>query len=142
MYRDIVDPRFTWANFSLEEQSKVIKAGRSNCRLDAEKLVSKMGRYGVEVIGAEEAWREALGMMRDANGGNKVDWVKDMAMGTVGCPGISWAMGVEGMTAGMGMDGKENRGPAGMLAQGKSMGNGSDGQEQEMRDVDGGMRVH
>ncbi|KAH6774132.1 nucleotide-rhamnose synthase/epimerase-reductase [Perilla frutescens var. frutescens] len=38
MYRDYVDPSFTWNNFSLDEQAKVIIAPRSNCELDATKL--------------------------------------------------------------------------------------------------------
>jgi len=38
MYRDYVKPDFKWANFSLEEQAKVIQAGRSNNELDASKL--------------------------------------------------------------------------------------------------------
>ena len=42
MFRDIVRPSFTWKNFSLDEQAKVIKAGRSNCKLDTTKLVAKL----------------------------------------------------------------------------------------------------
>ncbi|EEF51074.1 bifunctional dTDP-4-dehydrorhamnose 3,5-epimerase/dTDP-4-dehydrorhamnose reductase [Ricinus communis] len=38
MYRDYVDPNFTWKNFTLEEQAKVIVAPRSNNELDATKL--------------------------------------------------------------------------------------------------------
>src|SRR6187402_1287003 len=49
LFRDIVRPSFAWKNFSLEEQAKVIKAGRSNCKLDTDKLVSKLGEYGYEV---------------------------------------------------------------------------------------------
>ena len=33
LYKEFVDPNFAWKNFSLEEQAKVIKAGRSNCEL-------------------------------------------------------------------------------------------------------------
>ena len=145
LYKDYVDPAFTWANFSLEQQSHVIKAGRSNCRLDAEKLVRKMKEaFGVEVMSAEEAWREALGLMSVG----KTDWVKEMAMGRIGCQGIAKAMGLEGMSMGIGMDGKENRGPARTSANGKmakheqSHMQGANGEEQEVRDVDGGMRVH
>jgi hypothetical protein len=28
-----IDPQFTWVNFSLEEQAKILKAGRSNNEL-------------------------------------------------------------------------------------------------------------
>lgn len=38
MYKDIVDPSYTWTNFTLEEQAQVIKAPRSNNELDASKL--------------------------------------------------------------------------------------------------------
>ncbi|XP_044477600.1 bifunctional dTDP-4-dehydrorhamnose 3,5-epimerase/dTDP-4-dehydrorhamnose reductase [Mangifera indica] len=38
MYRDYIDPKFTWKNFTLEEQAKVIVAPRSNNELDANKL--------------------------------------------------------------------------------------------------------
>ena len=34
MYKSYIDPDFTWSNFSLEEQAKVIKAERSNNLLD------------------------------------------------------------------------------------------------------------
>lgn len=40
MYRDIVDPYFTWQNFSLEEQSKILAAPRSNNNLDTSRLES------------------------------------------------------------------------------------------------------
>ena len=33
LYKQYIDPSFTWTNFSLEEQAKVIKAGRSNNEL-------------------------------------------------------------------------------------------------------------
>ena len=38
MYKEIVDPLFTWKNFSIEEQSKVIAADRSNNFLDTTRL--------------------------------------------------------------------------------------------------------
>ncbi|CAH8321693.1 unnamed protein product [Eruca vesicaria subsp. sativa] len=38
MYREYIDPSFTWKNFTLEEQAKVIVAPRSNNELDATKL--------------------------------------------------------------------------------------------------------
>ncbi len=30
LYKQYIDPAFTWQNFTLEEQSKILKAGRSN----------------------------------------------------------------------------------------------------------------
>ncbi|XP_043723697.1 bifunctional dTDP-4-dehydrorhamnose 3,5-epimerase/dTDP-4-dehydrorhamnose reductase-like [Telopea speciosissima] len=38
MYREYIDPKFTWKNFTLEEQAKVIIAPRSNNELDTTKL--------------------------------------------------------------------------------------------------------
>ena len=38
MYREIVDPRFTWKNFSQEEQRKILAADRSNNFLETSKL--------------------------------------------------------------------------------------------------------
>lgn len=38
LYKKYIDPNFTWQNFSLEEQAKILKAGRSNNYLDTTKL--------------------------------------------------------------------------------------------------------
>lgn len=38
MYKEIVDPLYTWKNFSLEEQRKILLADRSNNYLDTSKL--------------------------------------------------------------------------------------------------------
>ncbi|XWS38433.1 hypothetical protein CRYUN_Cryun19dG0131200 [Craigia yunnanensis] len=38
MYRDYVDPNFTWKNFTIEEQAKVLAAPRCNNELDSTKL--------------------------------------------------------------------------------------------------------
>lgn len=38
MYKNYMDPNFKWANFTLEEQAKVIVAPRSNNEMDASKL--------------------------------------------------------------------------------------------------------
>ena len=38
MYKDIVDSTFTWKNFSIKEQNKVLKSNRSNNYLDTTKL--------------------------------------------------------------------------------------------------------
>ena len=40
LYRDIVDPNFTWNNFSQEEQRKILAADRSNNLLNTDKLES------------------------------------------------------------------------------------------------------
>lgn len=38
LYREFIHPDFTWTNFSLDEQAKILAAGRSNNELDASKL--------------------------------------------------------------------------------------------------------
>ena len=40
MYKDIVDPTFTWKNFTIEEQNSILSSKRSNNRLNTNKLES------------------------------------------------------------------------------------------------------
>ena len=40
MYKEIIDPEFTWKNFSKEDQDKILAGGRSNDCLDTTKLIS------------------------------------------------------------------------------------------------------
>lgn len=49
LYKKYIVPDFTWKNFSLEEQAKVIKAGRSNCELDTTKLENKLKEFGIVI---------------------------------------------------------------------------------------------
>lgn len=56
MYKEEVDPRFVWQNFTMEEQSLILKAGRSNNKLD----VSKLLREYPSVPDIHEAVRCAL----------------------------------------------------------------------------------
>jgi 3,5-epimerase/4-reductase len=67
LFKKHVRSGFAWKNFSLEEQSKVIKAGRSNCKLDTTKLVKKLREYGVEVPEVHEAYEQCFVRMA-ANG--------------------------------------------------------------------------
>ncbi len=39
LYKECINPNFTYENFTIEEQSKILKAGRSNCHLDVAKLL-------------------------------------------------------------------------------------------------------
>ena len=41
MYKEIVDPKFTWQNFSKEEQNKLLTSDRSNNYLDTSKISSE-----------------------------------------------------------------------------------------------------
>lgn len=56
LYRDIVDPSFTWENFTVEEQTEVLLSGRSNCELDATRLTT----LSPEVKPALQAIRECM----------------------------------------------------------------------------------
>ena len=40
LYKEYIDPSFTYTNFSLAEQTKILKAGRSNNCLDCSKLLA------------------------------------------------------------------------------------------------------
>ena len=70
LYKEIIDPAFTWKNFGLEEQSKVIKADRSNCALDCSKLLARVKQhsgegYDLEVPEIHEAYRRCFGRMKE-----------------------------------------------------------------------------
>ncbi|PNP84977.1 hypothetical protein FNYG_01674 [Fusarium nygamai] len=66
LFKEIVRPGLTWKNFSVEEQAKVIKAGRSNCQLDSTKLVKKMKGYGYEIPEVHDAYRQCFERMKAA----------------------------------------------------------------------------
>lgn len=56
MYKEIVDPSFTYENFSIEEQNKILKSKRSNNQLDTTLLVSMYPN----IPGIKEAVRDCL----------------------------------------------------------------------------------
>ena len=64
LFKEIVRPDFTWKNFTLEEQAKVIKAGRSNCKLDTTKLINKLKEYNFEVPEIHDAYRSCFERMK------------------------------------------------------------------------------
>jgi len=41
LYKKHIDPNFNYVNFSLEDQAKILKAGRSNNQLDVTKLIAE-----------------------------------------------------------------------------------------------------
>ncbi|KAI5227249.1 NAD(P)-binding protein [Aureobasidium subglaciale] len=63
LFERIVRPGFRWKNFTLEQQSQVIKAGRSNCELDTKKLVEKMREFGVEMPEIHDAYGKCFERM-------------------------------------------------------------------------------
>jgi len=66
LFKKYVRPDFTWKNFTLDEQSKVIKAGRSNCKLDCTKLINKLKEYNFEVPEVHEAYAQCFQRMAKA----------------------------------------------------------------------------
>jgi len=62
MYKEIVDPIFTWRNFTIEEQDKILASKRSNNALDT----SKLEALYPHVLPIKESVRKALEKMRDA----------------------------------------------------------------------------
>lgn len=63
LFQQIVRPTFKWKNFSLEQQAKILKAGRSNCKLDTAKLTAKLAEYGYEVPEIHEAYERCFQRM-------------------------------------------------------------------------------
>jgi len=42
LYKQYIDPSFSYTNFSLQEQKAILKAGRSNNQLDVTKLLKAL----------------------------------------------------------------------------------------------------
>lgn len=78
LFKKIVRPEFSWTNFSIEEQGKILKAGRSNCKLDTTKLTEKMKDYNYTIPEVHDAY-EACFKRMVAMEGNKAN-VKVNAM--------------------------------------------------------------
>lgn len=65
MYKEIVDPNFTYENFTIDEQNKILEAKRSNNELDATKLMAALAECGVQINEIHEACRLCIGRMRE-----------------------------------------------------------------------------
>ena len=63
LFKKIVRPDFEWRNFSVEEQGKILKAGRSNCKLDTTKLTEKLRGYNYEVPEVHDAYKACFTRM-------------------------------------------------------------------------------
>lgn len=61
MYKEIVDPKFTWKNFTIEEQDKILASKRSNNALDT----SKLEKLYPAVLPIKESVRKCLERMKD-----------------------------------------------------------------------------
>lgn len=60
LYKQHVDPNFEWSNFTVEEQAKVIAAGRSNNTLDTSKLEKAARDLGMPLPDIFTAVGEAM----------------------------------------------------------------------------------
>ncbi len=60
MYREIVDPQFTWQNFSIEEQNKILASKRSNNYLDTTKLENYVKSHNLELSNIKDGVRKIL----------------------------------------------------------------------------------
>lgn len=67
MYKEIVDPDFTWNNFTIEEQNEILASGRSNNFLETDKLSSMYP----EVLNIKDSVRKILLNMKENNINNK-----------------------------------------------------------------------
>lgn len=64
LYRQYIDQQFTYENFSVEEQNKILKSKRSNNELDSTKLVKKFPQIDhikKSIIGVFERMKHNLG---------------------------------------------------------------------------------
>ena len=60
MFKEIVDPEFTWNNFTIEEQNKILAGGRSNNFLETKKLESLDLGEEFKVKNIKESVREQI----------------------------------------------------------------------------------
>ncbi len=67
MYKEIVDPNFTWENFTVEEQNQILASKRSNNCLDTTKLTNITLSYNNSVSLIHNAVRDVLQRMSKKN---------------------------------------------------------------------------
>jgi 3,5-epimerase/4-reductase len=64
MYKEIVDPDFTWSNFSVEEQNQILASKRSNNCLDTMKLTNTTLSFKNPVSPIKDAVRDVFLRMK------------------------------------------------------------------------------
>ena len=65
LYIKYIDPLYTYKNFTLEEQDKILAAGRSNNELNCSKLVDAMPKDGsIPIQGIVEACEDVFKRMK------------------------------------------------------------------------------
>ncbi|KAL7746988.1 hypothetical protein RI367_007700 [Sorochytrium milnesiophthora] len=63
LYKKYIDPTFAWKNFTLDEQAKILKAGRSNCELDSSKLQQALKQLNIDVPEVHKAMEQCFQRM-------------------------------------------------------------------------------
>ena len=66
MYKEIVDPDFTWSNFTIDEQNQILASKRSNNCLDTTKLTNISLNLKNPVTTIKEAVRNVLLRMKES----------------------------------------------------------------------------
>jgi len=61
MYKEIINPDFTWTNFTIEEQNLILKSKRSNNYLATDKLKE----YGYNIMNIKDSIRKSLLEMKN-----------------------------------------------------------------------------
>jgi K+-sensing histidine kinase KdpD len=67
MYKEIVDPEFTWSNFTIDEQNQILASKRSNNCLDTTKLTNISLSLKNPVTTIKESVRNVLQRMSKSN---------------------------------------------------------------------------
>tara|TARA_R100001163_G_C5068192_1_gene208145 strand:- start:5067 stop:5993 length:927 start_codon:yes stop_codon:yes gene_type:complete len=60
MYKDIVDKKFTYINFTLDEQAKILLSGRSNNYLNTDKLEYYCEKHNLDLMNIKDAVKNSL----------------------------------------------------------------------------------
>merc|ERR1711935_1290054 len=74
LYTKYIDPTYTYKNFTVEEQAKILKAARSNNELDTTKLMKDMPE-GVEINEIKKAYELCFKRMKENL--TKMGWLPD-----------------------------------------------------------------
>ena len=61
MYKEIIDPDFTWENFTIEEQNSILASKRSNNCLNTNTLEKETG---IKIKSIKESIRDTLILMK------------------------------------------------------------------------------
>lgn len=67
LYKEYIDPSFTWVNFTLEEQNAILKAGRSNTELDSSKLLAEFPDIPPAKVSIHNVFRKMKESLNNSN---------------------------------------------------------------------------